>query len=61
MSLTKEQKSEMIDQEEKEFQRVQKMIDKKDAKELGKWLKDWHKEELREDKRLNKMRKDDFL
>lgn len=61
MSLTLKQKREMIDEEDKRFERVQKMIDKKEKKELDKWLRDWHKEDLRDIKRLNKSYKNDWL
>lgn len=47
--------------EEKEFKRVEKMIEKKDIKALNKHTKKWLRETRKEEKRYNKKTKKDFF
>jgi len=40
--------------EEREYQKIKKMIDKKEKKELDKWIKDFNREDRRELRNLKK-------
>lgn len=56
ISLTEKQ----IKAEQKDFEKLEKIIARKDKKALDRWTKKWLREERKEEKRYNKKTKQDF-
>lgn len=50
-----------IKAEQKEFEKLEKIIARKDKKALDRWTKKWLREERKEEKKYNKKTKKDFF